>query len=189
MRPLSALDTVLPAYRFRERHHRTIAATPDVVWAALLTITPQDLPLSRVLMGIRGLPGWLAGRRGGSGASSRPVIDMFIAGGFRKLREDPPHVIIAGAAMQPWRLVQGEMADVRDLDGFRAFNQPGFVLAAVSFELDPTERGTRLSTETRVQPTDAGAGRAFLPYWVMIRAGSALIRREMLRAVARRAMA
>lgn len=183
---MSALDEVLPAYRFRERHQRTIAATPDVVWAALLTMTPEELPLSRLLMGIRSLPAWLAGRRDGFGASSRPVIDMFIAGGFRKLRDDPPHVIVAGAAMQPWRLVPGEVADVRDLAGFRAFKQPGFVLAAVSFELEPTDHGTRLSTETRVQPTDAGAGRAFLPYWLVIRAGSGLIRREMLRAVAKR---
>ncbi len=183
---LSALDEILPAYRFRERHQRTIAAPPEKVWSALLSITPQDLPLSRLLMRFRGVPGWLAGQRGGFGASRRPVIDLFIAGGFRKLRDDPPHVLIAGAAMQPWRLVQGEVADVRDLAGFRAFIEPGYVLTAVSFELEPIDGGTRLSTETRVQPTDARAGRAFLPYWLAIRAGSGLIRREMLRAVARR---
>lgn len=183
---MSALDDVLPEYRFRERHQRTIAATPDVVWAALLAITPQELPLSRLLMGIRSAPAWLAGRRGGLGESSRPVIDLFIAGGFRKLRDDPPREIIAGAAMQPWRVIQGEMADVGDLAGFRAFRLPGYVLAAVSFELERIDRGTRLSTETRVQPTDTHAGRAFSLYWLVIQAGSGLIRREMLRAVARR---
>lgn len=188
MRRLSALDEVLPVYRFRERHERSIAAPPERVWSALLSITPRDLPLSRLLMGIRSVPSWLSRRRGGFGATSRPVIDLFIAGGFRKLRDDPPHVIVAGAAMQPWRLVPGEVVDVRDLAGFRGFKQPGFVLAAVSFELVPVNGGTRLSTETRVQPTDARAGRAFLPYWVAIRAGSGLIRRDMLRAIARRAM-
>ena len=88
--------------------------------------------------------------------------------------------------MQPWRVIQGETAEVVDLAGFRGFRQPGFVLAAVSFELEPIGRGTRLSTETRVQPTDTNAGRAFSLYWLVIRAGSGLIRREMLRAVARR---
>ena len=102
--------------------------------------------------------------------SQKPVIDQFIAGGFRKLRDDPPHVLVAGAAIQPWRLVTGEVADVCDLAGFRAFNQPGFVLAVVSFELEETEKGIRLSTETRVQPTDARARWAFLPYWLVIRA-------------------
>jgi hypothetical protein len=41
---LSALDDVLPSYRFRERHDRTIAASPDVIWNALLAITR---PVSR----------------------------------------------------------------------------------------------------------------------------------------------
>ena len=133
------------------------------------------------------LPSRISGRSNGlRRASHKPVIDQFIAGGFRKLRDDPPNLLVAGAAMQPWRLVKGEVADVCDLAGFRAFTQPGFVLAVVSFELEQTEKGICLSTETRVQPTDSRAGLAFLPYWLVIRAGSGLIRREMLRAVARR---
>lgn len=187
MRTLNALDEILPTFRFGERHEKTIAAPPERVWRALLTITAQDLPVSRLLMGIRGLPARISGGHGGlNRASHRPVLDEFLKGGFRELRVDPPHVLVAGAALQPWRLVQGEVVDVRDLAGFRAFNKPGFVLAAISFELEPIDTGTRLSTETRIQPTDARAGRAFLPYWLVIRAGSGLIRREMLRAVARR---
>jgi hypothetical protein len=38
-----------------------------------------------------------------------------------------------------------------------------------------------------VQPTDAAAARAFRPYWWAIRAGSGLIRRDMLHAVRRHA--
>lgn len=184
---MRALDEVLPTYRFGEHHKMTIAAPPYVVWGALLAVTTQDLPLSRLLMGIRGLPSRISGRNTRlMRASHKPVIDQFIAAGFRKLRVDPPNVLAAGAAIQPWRLVRGEVADVCDLAGFRAFNQPGFVLAAVSFELEQTEKGIRLSTETRVQPTDGRSRLAFLAYWLVIRAGSGLIRREMLRAVARR---
>ena len=58
--------------------------------------------------------------------------------------------------MQPWRLVKGEVADVCDLAGFSAFNQPGFVLAVVSFELEQTEKpdltalaGSRNSDDAR----------------------------------------
>jgi hypothetical protein len=184
---LSVLDDFLPVYRFRERHERIVAAPAEKVWTALLAITAQDLPLSRLLMGIRDLPSRIAGRtKPSTSPTSRPVIDLFISGGFCKLRADAPHVLVAGAAIQPWRLAWGEVGDVHDLAGFRAFDQPGFVVAAVSFELERVGDGTRLSTETRVQPTDARAGRAFLPYWLVIRAGSGLIRREMLRAVARR---
>ena len=89
--------------------------------------------------------------------------------------------------MQPWRLRGEESADVVDLDGFRAFARAGFVLTATSFELEAIGDGTRLSTETRVQPTDAGAARAFRAYWWAIHAGSGLIRRDMMHAVRRRA--
>jgi hypothetical protein len=185
---MAALDEVLPVYRHRERHQRTIPAQPADVWQALLAITTDDLPLSRFLMGVHSIPQRLL--RGSDGFASRhaqPVVETFKRGGFRELRAEPGHLLIAGAAIQPWRLVGGRIADVRDLAGFRAFDEPGFVLAAISFELETTEQGTRLGTETRVQPTDPRAGRAFLPYWLVIRAGSGLIRREMLRAVARRA--
>jgi len=56
-----------------------------------------------------------------------------------------------------------------------------------SFELDGLGDCTRLSTETRVQPTDSAAARAFRPYWWAIRAGSGLIRRDVLHAVRQRA--
>ncbi len=183
---MPALDEVMPVYRHRERHERTIQAPPAEVWRALLAVTSGELQLSRLLMGVRSIPERLVG------GSKRPegplpVIQSFLGGGFRELRADPGHLLVAGAAIQPWRLVRGKVADVRDLAGFHAFNQPGFVLAVISFELEPVGDGTRLATETRVQPTDQAAGRAFRPYWLAIRAGSGLIRRDMLRAVARRA--
>jgi hypothetical protein len=49
------------------------------------------------------------------------------------------------------------------------------------------EDGT-LTTETRVQLTDANARRAFRRYWLVIRPFSGLIRRAWLRAIAQRAM-
>ena len=154
----------------------------------MLAVTPSELPLSSFLTGVRSIPQRLL--RGGKGPlddSSTSVIQGFLRGGFRELLADPARLLVAGAAIQPWRLVRGKVADVRDLAGFRAFDQPGFVMAAISFELEPAGAGTRLVTETRVQPTDSSAARAFLPYWVVIRAGSGLIRRDLLRAVARRA--
>src|SRR5207245_8609097 len=95
---------------------RTMGASPSVVWSALLATTTQELPLSRLLMGIRGLPSRISGRSNGlRRRSHKPVIDQFIAGGFCRLRDDPPNVLVAGAAMQPWRLVKGEVADVGGL--------------------------------------------------------------------------
>jgi len=185
----AVLDDVLPVYRHRERHSTQIAAAPEAVWHALHAVSAADLRLARVLMSIRSLPARLpGGRMPGDGLpADRGFVEAFLERGYRELRVDPPWTLVAGNAAQPWRLRGGESADVVDLDGLRAFARRGFVLIATSFELEALGDGTRLSTETRVQPTDAAAARAFRPYWWAIRAGSGLIRRDMLHAVRRRA--
>ena len=185
----AVLDEVLPIYRHRERHATQIATAPEAVWSALHAISSGDLRLTRVLTGIRALPQRLPGGRppGGGLPADRGFIEAFLERGYRKLRVDPPWTLVAGAPAQPWRLRGGETAGVEDVEGFRAFARPGFVLIATSFELEGLGDGTRLSTETRVQPTDAAAARAFRPYWWAIRAGSGLIRRDVLHAVRRRA--
>lgn len=184
----TVLDGILPVYRHRERHTTRIAAAPETVWSALYAVSNRDLRLTGLLVALRMLPARLAG---GGARRHRPAdrgfIEAFLKRGFRELRADPPKVLVAGGAAQSWRLRGGETADVVDLEGFRSFRRPGFVLMATSFELEPLGSGTRLSTETRVQPTDAAAARAFLPYWCAIRAGSGLIRRDILHAVRRRA--
>ncbi|MBJ7604038.1 MAG: hypothetical protein JF888_12725 [Candidatus Dormibacteraeota bacterium] len=140
-------------------------------------------------MTVRALPARLlgGGRRRDGAPADRGFVEAFLQRGFRELLVDAPSTLVAGAAGQPWRLAGGETADVVDLAGFRAFRRPGFVLMATSFELEAVSEGTRLTTETRVQPTDATAARAFRPYWWAIRVGSGLIRRDVLHAVRRRA--
>ncbi|MGH8937785.1 MAG: hypothetical protein ACRDV2_00355 [Actinomycetes bacterium] len=58
---------------------------------------------------------------------------------------------------------------------------------AMDFRLERHGPGTTLRTETRVHAGDQRTRWAFLAYWLAIRAGSGLIRRELLRAIARRA--
>jgi hypothetical protein len=185
----AVLDDILPVYRHRERHALQVAAAPAAVWSALHAVSAGDLRLTRVLTSIRALPARLpgGGTPGGGLPADRGFVEAFLERGYRELRIDPPWALVAGAAGQPWRLRGGETTDVVDVDGFRAFPRPGFVLIATSFEIEERGDGAQLSTETRVQPTDAAAGRAFRPYWWAIRAGSGLIRRDVLHAVRRRA--
>jgi hypothetical protein len=181
----TVLDDVLPVYRHHERHATQVAAAPETVWSALHAVSAGDLRLTRLLTTVRALPG--RGRPGGGLPADRGFLEAFRERGYRELHVDPPWALVAGGAGKPWRPRGGETADVVDLDGLRAFARPGFVLIATSFELEALGDGTRLSTETRVQPTDAAAARAFRPYWWAIRGGSGLIRRDVLRAVRRRA--
>ena len=66
----------------------------------------------------------------------------------------------------------------------------GWVRIATDFRLVDAGAGTTtLSTDTRVQATGQRARRVFRAYWIAVGWGSGLVRRELLRAVARRAEA
>jgi hypothetical protein len=61
---------------------------------------------------------------------------------------------------------------------------PGLAGAAWNFAVVPVaDGGCVLHTETRILTGDAGACRRFRLYWTLVRPGSGLIRRLMLRAI------
>jgi hypothetical protein len=178
------LDDLIPDPHFRERHSRRIDAPPAAVWPAMLQLRLGDLALSRALMGIRMLPARLAGRS----EARRMVSGRLLEGGpVPVLATDPGRALVAGGLLQPWKLRGGEDPPELDATALQAFVEPGWVKVGFDFVLEPDGSGTRLTTETRVTATDPGTRARFRVYWTIIRAGSGLIRRDMLRAVAHRA--
>jgi hypothetical protein len=105
------------------------------------------------------------------------------------LGTDPGRSVVAGGLLQPWKLGGGEPPPALDAAGLRAFRAPGWIKCGLDFTLEAHGDGTVLRTETRVEATDPATRRRFALYWLLIRAGSGLIRREMLRTVGRRAEA
>jgi hypothetical protein len=95
--------------------------------------------------------------------------------------------VVAGGLLQPWKLFGGEAPPKLDASGLRAFTEPGWVKVGMDFVLEPDGAGTRLHTETRVAATDTPTRVLFAGYWLLIRVGSGLIRRDILRTVAQRA--
>lgn len=179
------IDDVLPDPHFSERHARRIAAPPPAVWEVLHELRLADLALSRALMAVRTLPERLAGR-----PQPRMVSGRFLEEGPVPLLVAEPHrLLVAGGVLQPWKLRGGVEPPALDAAALRAFAEPGWVKCALDFVLEPDRGGTRLRTETRVRATDERTRARFGLYWLAIRAGSGLIRRDMLRAVARRAEA
>jgi hypothetical protein len=181
-----ALEQVLPRYDKREYHSTWIDAPPSRVWAALDELRVRDLPLSMALARLRGGPAaWFGTGWHDQEGLDRRALDMVAP---RQLAQDPPWELVLGdianyAALRPSRpdIPRG------DLDAFRAFDAPGWSKVAMNFRLGAQDGGTRLSTETRVLGTDAAARLAFRFYWLAVRAGSGLIRHDILRAVAARA--
>jgi hypothetical protein len=172
------LDDILPGAAHRTRYATTVRAEPDATWSALHGLTAGELPLTRVLLSVR------TGRVPSSVDLARPLLDRFTATGFGVLREQRPGLLVLGTIGRPWQLRGAELRAPAGPEEFAAFDEPGFVRIAMSFELSGR---TRLTTETRISPTDAQAAKVFRRYWALVRPGSDLVRLDVLRAVRRRA--
>ena len=176
------IDEFMPAWDHAERHAKRVDAAPDRVERVLRELTPRDLPLTRLLMAVRTL---LAPRRL---PAERTLLEALLAEGFAIIGEAPGEEIVIGVCGRPWQ-IRGEGIDpLAGADDFRAYDRPGSVKMTMNFALEPAGGGgTRFTTETRIAATDDDGRRAFRRYWRFIRPGSALIRRDILNAVARRA--
>jgi hypothetical protein len=177
----SRLDEALPDYDFVERH-RVAVRSPAAALAGAKTATPAEMPLVRLLFALRSLPALLTRGRGLPAAKQRPLAEQMVEFGFVPLIDGEDELIL-GFIGQPWKLSGGSMPRLGSADEWRAFDQPGYVKAAMNF------RGSAgvLETETRIKATDAASRRRFARYWRLIRPGSGLIRRSWLRAAKRRA--
>lgn len=173
------IDAILPEYDHRERHDSLVRAGPERVWELLFSLKVADLPTTMRLVRLRGGPSaWF-------GAPQE-------AGNLRAMDSFAPRQISADA---PRELVLGDIAKYAssratrppiprgDLEAFSGFTEEGWSKVAMNFYLDPRTEGTVVTTETRVLTYGASAKRAFALYWIMVRAGSGLIRRDLLRAI------
>jgi len=179
------IDRYLPAYEWNEVHSIEIAAEPAAVLAAVRAVTAGEIRLVGLLMWLRALPARLLGHRppvrGGG-----PLLEEVLRWTFVLLAENESEMVVGtvGRFWQP----RATHAEFRDGDAFVAFDTPGWAKAAMNFSVSDAGSGrTRLSTETRIAVTDAGARRRFAAYWLIVRPGSGLIRLLWLRAVKKRA--
>ncbi len=177
------LDDAMPRWDFRERHSTRIGRPPAEAMAAARAVTAREVPVLIVLMGLRSLPALLSGKR--RGRPDDPLLDGFTRMGFTVLG-DSDEELTCGGVGRFWQ-PSGGLRRV-GADDFAAFHEPGYAKAGFNFLAEPTaDGGCVLTTETRVLGTDAGARRRFTLYWTVVRPGSALIRRDWLRAIRRRA--
>ena len=160
------------------RHQRRVAVPAAVAWSALQRADLGRSPVTRTLLTLRGL------RR--PGASRRLTLAALAETGFLPLGERPGHEVAFGLVGRFWTPSGGR---VRVTPGeFRDFTRPGYAKVVWTFTVEEETPGiTRLVTETRVAYVDAASRHRFRLYWLCVRPFSGLIRRAMLRAVAREA--
>jgi hypothetical protein len=177
------LDEFLPSYDFSERHETFVAAAPKVTMAATRQMTPRDVPLLLLLLSVRSVP-YLLSRRQPMISPRGSILEQGARVGFVTLA-DRPEELVLGVVGKFWRPDSGLLT--LPAQDFIRFSDPGWAKAAISFEARPSGSGCRLSTETRIQGTDASARRKFGLYWLLIRPGSSAIRAAWLRAIRKRA--
>lgn len=170
------LERVLPEFDVRSRHAIEIGALPERVARAAWAYRLDSSLIIRMLVRLRGL-----------GKSAGTIRDAMGGAGFSVIAEKENEEVVLGIAGRFWAVNESaNLIRTPDEESFRQFNRPGCAKAAMAFRIEPLGAGrTRLSTETRVLCCDRAARRSFKLYWILIGPFSGLIRREMLRGIAK----
>ena len=190
------LDELMPRFDFVERHRIRVRAGPTEIFAALRESDLSGGALTRSLLALRAVPAALLAfarspkaavaelrarraRRGGRLAD-------FERAGFHVVAERPPEELVIGLVGRFWT-PRGDLGRRVTAESFRAGPPPGQALAAWNFTVEARGDGrSELRTETRVWCAPDSLLK-FRLYWLLVRPGSGLIRRSMLRAIRRRA--
>jgi hypothetical protein len=167
------IDDFMPRFDFKETHDIKIYATAEQVFRAAHEIDFCESWVVRWLMRLRGMS---------AGKMTLRELRKTI---FEKLGESENREILLGLAGKFWTPM-GNLQKI-DASNFREFNEKGFAKATWNFWLDETKGETRLTTETRIECMDAESRKSFGFYWTFIQPFSALIRKEMLRLIKRKA--
>src|SRR5579884_1007189 len=170
------LDGFLPVYETRMVEQIYVPRSREATWRAFQEVTPRDMPLARLL-------GWLRTitNRSPSEELDRPLGQLIAQMGWVTLAELPGREVVVGAVGRFWRRDFG-FAQVKTLEDFLAFAEPGYAKLVVSYRFEAAAGGTVLFCETRVHVTDDKAARRFRWYWRAIGLGAHLTVRSGLRA-------
>ena len=190
------LDDLMPRYDVVERHRTVVRAPPSAVFAALREADLAGGVVARTLLAVRAVPAAavaavesprLAAAEWRERRMQRALrLVDFERAGFRVVGERPPEELVLGLLGRFWTPRGGIEAGV-SADTFRTPPPAGQALAGWNFSLRPQSADrTELCTETRVWCAPDARLR-FRLYWLVVRPGSGLVRRSMLRAIRRRA--
>lgn len=169
------LDRWLADPQIRTRHRREAEVSAETLWAAAESVRVCDAPtIGRVLRWrIPGTPPDL------------PYRDVFGRYPFTVLAEGDLWSI-SGLCGRVWSL-RRDYPRLSGADEFLAWDQPATVRVLFAHWVEPTDGGSALISESRVQPTDRRARWQMRALWSTVGRFERLIGGEALRAATRRA--
>jgi len=184
------LDQFVPTWDHEISLSRVFRAPPAEVLDTITNLDLYRLPLVRVLLEARGLPGRLADaaarHRGETVVPEPPTFRVrdLSARGWILLGERPGVELAYGAVGKAWQATGAGPETPVTAETFAGFAEPGFAKIAESTVVTPYgARACVLTLESRVALTDEDSRRLFRRYW---RAAGPFIR--LMRPTAMRAL-
>ncbi|MCB2016870.1 MAG: hypothetical protein KDF54_05080 [Hydrogenophaga sp.] len=175
-------DHLLPQWHFSERHALLVeGASAAHAYDCILPGLSAEDPLIGKAIALRELPGRLL-RSIGLSSNTLPARP-FGFHSFTLLGQTPGREVAFGLAGHFWKLDYG-LRPIGDVTTFTSMTDQPRLLLNVCVE-PVGEQGCRLVTHTRVHCPTEEQRRRFAPYWYAIRPVSGLIRRRLLRRIAR----
>jgi hypothetical protein len=177
------LDELAPNWDVRSWHTLWVGGEPTQVYLAARHADLGRSFLVRVLMAVRATPAVLAAiiRGRHRGIRSDPGRHGIRGVRFTLVAEVPGQEFVLGLMGRFWTL-SGGLAPA-DPEHFRKPPPPGQAQAFWSIRVVASGGGTELLTETRVRCGDEISRRQFTRYWRIVRLGSGLVRRSILRQI------
>jgi hypothetical protein len=175
------VDEILPVYHFGEKHSVFVEAAPRRVFDSLQRTKDEEQAAIRMF----DLLPVIAGKRDASSFSGhgKPLYEMLRETSGLVLEEPKRELVTANIAT----VDEHTPRTPQTVRGFVVYRlRHNEMKLPVSFRVDPEERGSRLTTETRIAFADRALCRGFGWYWGTIYPGSSLVRADFLRAVKHR---
>jgi hypothetical protein len=184
------IDEYLPDYHFHEIHSTCVDAPASQTYQAVKMVTPSEIRLFTIFMTLRSLSLRFIRLARVPPLRAVPMVDLFQQAGFVLLAEEVGREVVLGVAGKFWTPAQRVApCSPKTPEEFLTFSAPDHVKVAVNFLVEGNGRMSRVITETRIYALDKTARRKFALYWLLVRPGSALIRRDWLGAIRKRAKA
>jgi hypothetical protein len=175
------VDELSPTYDVAARYDILVQASPAETAAALENTDFSESRLTKLLLSLR----TLGRRRIDSNAGTQ--VERLRRAGFIELASVPQKEIVFGVVGRFWRSDSGIITGL-SAEEFIDFHTEGYAKAVWNFAIAAeSERMSRLSTETRIQPFGRSARWKFRAYWLIVGPFSGIIRKEILALVKRKA--
>jgi hypothetical protein len=199
-RPLSTISTskggrsestiltqYLPEAEFAGEVSTVVHAPPEAIFAALHSVTVDDMPIAKWIGELRYLPGKLLGKHKlVAEAQTQPFLQYIqTEGGNLLLAEAPNREIVLGAIGKFHDPADQQVVQLSSPRDFVAFDQPDYQKLAMSFMLSPLDDGSgyRLALIHGTHALSNAARRKFALYWLAIKPGGNFVSWLMLCAV------